>query len=154
MVASTAHKLEGRALAVIDCPTPRLAVVSRSLDRLKTLWTRSGNLRKFSILVFCHARFELVAKAQEKAQDLWPEWRNMAVQASRTKFQSVRIKPYYVVVIAHPLDTAMETPPALMLTKSGRIVHRHENLLLRCTEKSCRLRPNGSILNEKDHNRC
>ena len=62
LVASTVSKLNGRALVVIDCPTSRIAVVSKSLDRVKTLWKKSGSQRKFRILAFCHARFDMVAK--------------------------------------------------------------------------------------------
>ena len=151
MIADMAHKSESRLLAVIDCPTSKVAVIARSLDRLKTVWTRSGSPRKCRVLVTCHARFELVAQVQEKALDLWPEWRILAVQVTRSKFQSAKVRPNYVVVISDPSDTAFEIPTAHLLTGGGRKAHRHEHLLLRCTESGCRHRRTTDVLNEERH---
>jgi hypothetical protein len=55
-----------RTLFVVDCPTSRISVLGRALNAAYELWDKASKPQRFRVLVMCHSRLELVAKAAEK----------------------------------------------------------------------------------------
>ena len=74
-------KIERITIAVIDFPTTRVEVVCAAMNQVRDIWQRanSGRACRFRVLVFCNARFDLVAFVQDKALGLWPVWRAMVM---------------------------------------------------------------------------
>lgn len=111
------------------------------------LWLASGSPVKFRIIVFAQSRWDLLAKVQEKVGALWPDWRVLVVQLAKSKLQTQRLVPSYVIVCGPPQDMkAMEIPTTHLLTPRARRCNALEGVHLRCTERDCPLRPAGSQL--------
>lgn len=144
------QKAGGRTLVVVDCPTSRIGVLSQALENIHQLWESAGKPDKCRLLVFCHGRFDLVAKVQEKVGTLWSDWRHLVVQVSKSKFQSDKVRPMYVMVCGARSDwKPNEVPTSHLLTPACRRA-RGEALCLRCTERACSLRPAGMALDDAD----
>ena len=139
--AGAISKGGSRTLAVMDCPTSRVAVLAKGLDSLAELWKRAGQPQKFRLVVFCHTRFDVIAKVHEKVATLWPSWKAMVVQVTRRSYQSVKLRPSYVVVCGDPAELKGDIPTTHMLTKATRTCGARESLQMRCTERACPLRP-------------
>ena len=92
MASSMVKKIEGIAIAVIDFPTARVDVACTAMNQVWAIWQRVNSCRacRFRVLVFCNARFDLVAFVQDKALEIWPLWRAVVVQRGRSKFRSSR----------------------------------------------------------------
>jgi hypothetical protein len=115
------------------------------------LWLASGSPVKFRVIVFAQSRWDLLAKVQEKVAALWPDWRVLVVQLAKSKLQTLRLVPSYVIVCGPPQDMkATEVPTTHLLTPKARRCTVLEGVQLRCTERDCPLRPLGSLPEGKD----
>ena len=93
-------------------------------------------------MVLFGSRFELIARATERARTIWPQGHSCVVQLTRRDRQSSRVKPTYAVVMM-PMGEGGNEPVSVFMQGCSR-TSSQAGLRLRCTEADCPWRPESA----------